>query len=71
MSLHPSSMQGYASNLPPLDRITIIGVSSQPASVHVNDAATSDFSYNSTSQALAVGPGLKMPMSQSYTLSWQ
>ena len=65
-----SFVQGYASNLPPLDRVVILGVSSQPSSVSINGTATSAFSYNATSQVLAVGPGLKIPMSLRYTLSW-
>ena len=64
-------LQGYASNLPPLDRVTILGVPSQPSSVAVNGETTTMLSYDATAQSLLVGPGLKIPMSQQFTLTWQ
>lgn len=63
-------MQNYGSKLPPLDRITVLGVAIQPSSVVLNGKAVT-FSYNSLTNSLLVGPGLQNPLTQPFVILWK
>ncbi len=62
-------MQGYASNVPPLDRILIIGLTSIPTVV-TKDSINVSFSYDNSTQTLTIGPGLRTGMDTQYIINW-
>ena len=62
--------QGYASaSLPPLDRVTIMGVPTKPSVVQFNGKSTTNFSYDDASQVLEVD-SIGIHMDTQFSLMW-
>ncbi len=69
MQLLIAFTQGYASNMPPLDRVVIIGLTSVPTVV-TKDSVNVAFSYDNSTRTLTVGPGLRTGMDTQYVINW-
>ena len=63
------SLQGYASGVPPLNTVTILGVQGQPTQATLNGDPISGFSFDASTRTLTLSD-LKAPIEQKITITW-
>lgn len=62
-------IQGMVSNMPKLDKVIVIGVSTKPSQATINGETISGVSYDSDTKTLTLGT-IGGDMTKEFTIKW-